>query len=96
MNEFCDKTEFHTEGPYNFFITVFGIPKGKGGLSKNSWDSKEDVAYVKEIIEHMIMTENQKSTNEIFEETYEIFKSLPIKDIAFVMGVRDYEKYSIH
>jgi len=52
--------------------------------------------YVKKIIEHMIMTENQKSTNEIFEETYEIFKSLPIKDIAFVMGVRDYEKYSIY
>jgi len=52
--------------------------------------------FVKKIIEHMIMTENQKSTNEIFEETYEIFKSLPIKDIAFVMGVRDYEKYSVH
>ena len=52
--------------------------------------------YVKKIIEHMITTENQKSTNEIFEETYEIFKSLPIKDIAFVMGVRDYEKYSVH
>ena len=52
--------------------------------------------YVKKIIEHMIMTENQKSTNEIFEETYEIFKSLPIKDIAFIMGVRDYEKYGTH
>ena len=52
--------------------------------------------YVKKIIEHMIITENQKLTNEIFEETYEIFKSLPIKDIAFVMGVKDYEKYSIH
>ena len=50
--------------------------------------------YVKKIIEHMIMTENQKTTNEIFEETYEIFKSLPIKDIAFVMGIKDYEKYS--
>jgi len=52
--------------------------------------------YVKKIIEHMIMTENQNTTNEIFEETYEIFKSLPIKDIAFVMGVKEYEKYSIH
>lgn len=51
--------------------------------------------YVKKIIEHMIMSENQSSTNELFEETYDIFKSLPIKDIAFVMGVKDYEKYSI-
>jgi len=52
--------------------------------------------YVKKIIEHMIMTENQVTTNEIFEETYEIFKSLPIRDIAFVMGVKEYEKYSIY
>tara|TARA_R110002051_G_scaffold227016_4_gene289524 strand:- start:614 stop:3235 length:2622 start_codon:yes stop_codon:yes gene_type:complete len=52
--------------------------------------------YVKKIIEHMIMTEDQKATNEIFEKTYEIFKSLPIKDIAFIMGVRDYEKYGAH
>ena len=52
--------------------------------------------YVKKIIEHMIMSENQNTTNEIFEETYEIFKSLSIKDIAFVMGVKEYEKYSIH
>jgi len=52
--------------------------------------------YVKKIIEHMIMSENQSSTNELFEETYDIFKSLPIKDIAFVMGVKNYEKYSIY
>ena len=52
--------------------------------------------YVKKIIEHMIMTENQNSTNALFEETYEIFKSLPINDIAFVMGVKEYEKYSIY
>ena len=52
--------------------------------------------YVKKIIEHMIMTENQNTTNDLFEETYEKFKALPIKDIAFVMGVKEYEKYSIH
>lgn len=52
--------------------------------------------YVKKIIEHMIMTGDRKTTNELFEETYEIFKSLPIRDIAFVMGVKEYEKYSIY
>ena len=52
--------------------------------------------YVKKIIEHMIMSENQQTTNEIFEETYEIFRSLPIRDIAFVMGIKEYEKYSIY
>jgi DNA polymerase elongation subunit (family B) len=52
--------------------------------------------YVKKIIEHMIMTEDRASTNEMFEETYDIFKSLPINDIAFVMGIKEYEKYSIY
>lgn len=52
--------------------------------------------YVKKIIEHMVMSENQQTTNEIFEETYDIFKSLPINDIAFVMGVKEYEKYSTY
>lgn len=52
--------------------------------------------YVKKIIEHMIMTGDRKSTNDLFEETYEIFKSLPIRDIAFVMGIKEYEKYSVY
>ena len=42
------------------------------------------------------MTEDRASTNEMFEETYDIFKSLPINDIAFVMGIKEYEKYSIY
>lgn len=50
--------------------------------------------YVKKIIETMLLTKDYNQTNKIFNETYEIFKSLPIEDIAFVMGVTGYEKYA--
>jgi DNA polymerase elongation subunit (family B) len=49
---------------------------------------------VKHIIETMLSTKNKSETNEAFLEIYEKFKSLPIEDIAFVMGIRDYEKYA--
>ena len=39
------------------------------------------------------ISEARKEGYGITKETYEIFKSLPIKDIAFVMGIKDYEKY---
>lgn len=50
--------------------------------------------YVKKIIETMLLTKDYATTNKIFNETYEIFKSLPLEDIAFVMGVKGYEKYA--
>ena len=50
--------------------------------------------YVKKIIETMLLTKDYAATNKIFNETYEIFKSLPLEDIAFVMGVKGYEKYA--
>ena len=50
--------------------------------------------YVKKIIETMLMTQSQSKTNELFNETYDIFRSLPIEDIAFVMGIKGYEKYA--
>jgi len=50
--------------------------------------------YVKKIIETMLLTKDYTMTNKIFNETYEIFKSLPLEDIAFVMGVKGYEKYA--
>ena len=52
--------------------------------------------YVKKIIETMLLTKDYAATNKIFNETYEIFKSLPLEDIAFVMGVKGYEKYANH
>jgi hypothetical protein len=50
--------------------------------------------YVKKIIETMLLTKDLAITNKIFNETYDIFKSLSVEDIAFVMGVKGYEKYS--
>ena len=52
--------------------------------------------YVKRIIETMLMTKSLAETNKIFTETYEIFKTLPVEDIASVMGVKGYEKYATH
>lgn len=50
--------------------------------------------YVKKIIETMLLTKDYQQTNKIFNETYDLFKSLPIEDVAFVMGVKGYEKYA--
>ena len=50
--------------------------------------------YVKKIIETMLLSKDLNKTNKIFNETYDIFKQLPVEDIAFVMGIKGYEKYS--
>jgi hypothetical protein len=48
----------------------------------------------KKIVETMLLTQDQTKTNEVIAETYELFKTLPISDISFVMGLKGYEKYS--
>lgn len=50
--------------------------------------------HVKRIIETMLTTKSYTETNKVFTEAYKIFKSLPIEDIAFVMGLNGYEKYA--
>lgn len=50
--------------------------------------------YVKKIIETMLLKRDLNETNKIFNETYDIFKQLPVEDIAFVMGIKGYEKYA--
>ena len=50
--------------------------------------------YVKRIIETMLTTKSKSETDKIFNETYSIFKTLPLEDIAFVMGINGYEKYA--
>ena len=50
--------------------------------------------YVKKIIETMLLSRDLTETNKIFNETYDIFKQLPVEDIAFVMGIKGYEKYA--
>lgn len=50
--------------------------------------------YIKKVIETMLSTQNRQKTNDIFLETYDKFKSLPVEDIAFVMGAKEYDKYA--
>jgi len=50
--------------------------------------------YVKKVIEHMIRTKDLHSTNELFSEAYEIFKSLPIEEISSISGMNNLEEYS--
>jgi DNA polymerase elongation subunit (family B) len=50
--------------------------------------------YAKKIIETMLDTQSLTKTNNVLRETYDIFKTLPIEDIAFVMGIKGYEKYA--
>ena len=50
--------------------------------------------YAKQIIETMLTTQSLQKTNKILNETYDTFKTLNPEDIAFVMGVKGYDKYS--
>ena len=50
--------------------------------------------YVKQIIETMMSTQDLSKTDGVFLKAYDTFKSLPVEDIAFVMGVKDYDKYA--
>lgn len=49
--------------------------------------------YAKKIIETMLLTQSQNQTNKLLNETFDVFKSLTPEEIAFVMGVKGYEKY---
>lgn len=50
--------------------------------------------YVKDIIETMLSTQDITKTNKVLNEAYKTFKSLPVEDIAFVSGIKNYEKYA--
>jgi DNA polymerase elongation subunit (family B) len=50
--------------------------------------------YAKKIIETMLTTQSLLETNKILNETYDTFKTLTPEDIAFVMGVKGYDKYA--
>ena len=50
--------------------------------------------HVKGIIETMLSTQSITKTNELLNKTYKIFKDLPIEDITFVSGLKNYENYA--
>ena len=49
---------------------------------------------VKKLIETLILTKNYSETNKLFNETYTVFKELPIESYAQVMGVSNYDHYA--
>ncbi len=51
--------------------------------------------HVREIIENMIISRDESKTNKLFDKVYKMFADLPVEDIAFVMGIKDYDKYAI-
>lgn len=50
--------------------------------------------YVKKIIETMINTQNRADTNKVLNEAYEVLKTLKPEEIAYVMGIKDYDKHA--
>jgi DNA polymerase elongation subunit (family B) len=50
--------------------------------------------YVKEVIESLILDLDLKKSNEIFNEAYEVFKTLPYHSICHISGMNNYEEYS--
>lgn len=50
--------------------------------------------YAKKIIETMLLTQSLSETTKVLTETYDIFKTLSVEDIAFVIGLKGYDKYA--
>jgi DNA polymerase elongation subunit (family B) len=50
--------------------------------------------YVKKVIEHMIMSQSLKETNDMFNEAYEEFKNLSIAEISKISGMNNFAEYS--
>jgi hypothetical protein len=49
---------------------------------------------IKNIIETMLFTKSKHSTDNAFLSAYDKYRELPIEDIAFVVGISNYEKYA--
>lgn len=49
--------------------------------------------YVKQIIQNIILTKSEESTNKIFKESYEKFLDMDVTDISVVKGIKNLEKY---
>jgi DNA polymerase elongation subunit (family B) len=49
--------------------------------------------HVKNIIETMMLSRSQSRADEAVKKAYDIFTSLPVEDIAFVVGLSSFEEY---
>lgn len=52
--------------------------------------------YVKKIIETMLTTRDRAQTNAVVNEAYEVFKALSPEELAYTMGIKDYDKHARH
>jgi DNA polymerase elongation subunit (family B) len=50
--------------------------------------------FVKNIAETLLITMDHKKTNDALLKAYEEFQKLPIEEIATIVGIKNYEKYS--
>jgi DNA polymerase elongation subunit (family B) len=50
--------------------------------------------YAKKVIEVMLMAQDKTKTDAVFNEAYELFKKMSLADFAFVVGIKDYDKYA--
>ena len=75
-----------------------GIPTNKfkyvGVEVARSTTPKQVKVFIKKIIETAFKTKDVKSSNIVFREAYDLFKTLDVQDISFRKAVKDYEKYS--
>ena len=55
---------------------------------------KDIKPYVKKIVHNLILTKNEKSTNDILREAYSKFLEMDENQISIVKGVKNLEKYS--
>lgn len=49
--------------------------------------------YIKKIIENLIMSKSESTTNKIFKESYDVFLGMGVDEISQVSGIRNLEKY---
>lgn len=49
--------------------------------------------FVKKIIQNLIMTKSETTTNKIFKDSYEQFLNMSVDEISQVSGIRNLEKY---
>lgn len=50
--------------------------------------------YVKQIIETMLSTKSQSSTNAVVAKSYDVFNGLPLEDISITTGIKNFDKYA--
>jgi DNA polymerase elongation subunit (family B) len=51
--------------------------------------------HVRNVVETMLRTKSRSETDKVFNDVYDIFKTLSVEEIAAVRGISEYEKYAI-